>query len=158
EGRFRLKGIGRERLVTLRIEGPTIVSTELWAMTRAGDKIRTASWRRDQGDGEMTFVGANFEHVAPTSRPIVRVVRHKDTGEPVPGAVVQSYLFAGTNFVLTHLRAVADKHGRYRLLGMPKGQGNQIRVGPPEGQPYLMSLLSVPDDPGVGPVTVDLKL
>src|SRR5262249_43450018 len=46
----------------------------------------------------------------------------------------------------------------YRLLGMPKGQGNQVRAVPPEGQPYLMSLVNVPDGPGLDPVTVDVRM
>src|SRR5207302_116004 len=60
DGRFRLGGVGRERVVALRIEGPTIVSTELWGMTRLGDKLRVSQWRRGEGGEEMTFVGANF--------------------------------------------------------------------------------------------------
>jgi RNA polymerase sigma factor (sigma-70 family) len=158
EGRFRIKGVGRERLVGLRIEGPTLVSTQLWAMTRPCDTLKAASWRRGQGDPAMTFVGTNFRHIVPPGRPIVGVVRDKDTGKPIPGAVVQSYIFGKSNSVETHLRTVADKDGRYRLPGMPKGEGNQIRVGPPDGQPYLMALASVPEILGLNPVTVDVKL
>ena len=108
----------------------------------------------------MIFLGAESgEHLIPPCRPIVGVVRDKDTGKPIPGAVVQSYHFAGTNLVgRTHLRAVADQEGRYRLLGMPKGEGNQIRVVSPEGQPYLTVQAGVPDNPGLEPATVDIKL
>jgi RNA polymerase sigma factor (sigma-70 family) len=159
EGRFRLNGVGKERVVALRVEGPTVVSTELWAMTRAGDKVEADAWRRGDG-GKMAFFGADTgEHLVPPCRPIAGVVRDKDTGKPIPGAVVESYQFAGTNFVArTHLRAVADEQGRYRLLGMPKGEGNQVRVRPPEGQPYLTVVARVADGPGLEPAALDVKL
>jgi hypothetical protein len=160
DGRFRIDGVGRERVAVLRVEGPTIESTELWAMTRPGDPLRTARWRRGDRSLEMTFVGTEFEHHVAPSRSIVGVVRDKDTGRPIPGAVVQSYTFAGVAslVVRSHVRAVADKDGRYRLLGMPAGEGHLVRVGPPGDQPYLMSLVPVPDAPGLEPVTLDVPL
>src|SRR5262249_49145833 len=39
EGRFQLKGIGRERLVALSLEGPTIVRSRVSVRTRPGKKI-----------------------------------------------------------------------------------------------------------------------
>jgi hypothetical protein len=137
---------------------PTVVSSVLWAMTRPGEKVQVSLHGGGAG-GEATFVGANFEHVATPCRPIVGVVRGKDTGQPIPGAVVESYQFAGSKVVeQTHIRAVADNQGRYRLLGMPRGSGHLIRVGPPEGQPYLKALARVPDGPGLEPVTLDVQL
>jgi RNA polymerase sigma factor (sigma-70 family) len=156
EGRFVLKGIGRERVVALTIEGPTVASTNVWAMTRAGEKVRVAM--QQHGAGEVTLAGATFEQIVPPCRPIVGSVRDKDTGKPIPGAIVESYIIGGKNFTQTHLRAVADKEGCYRLLGMPKVEGNQIRVGPPDGQPYLTALATVRDGPGLEPVTVDVEL
>jgi RNA polymerase sigma factor (sigma-70 family) len=158
EGRFRLKGIGRERVVALIIEGPTVASTDVWAMTRAGEPIRLAMHPRKQGGLEVTLAGATFEQIVAPSRPIVGTIRDKDTGKPIPGAVVESYVFGGKSVTQTHLRAIADKEGRYRLLGMPKVEGNQIRIGPPDGQPYLMALARVSDGPGLEPVTVDVEL
>src|SRR5262249_541684 len=55
-------------------------------------------------------------------------------------------------------RTVAGPDGRYRLTGLPKGEGNVITGAPPEGQPYLMALCHVPDRAGLGPVTVDFAL
>jgi RNA polymerase sigma factor (sigma-70 family) len=158
DGRFTLKGIGRERLVTLRIDSPTVASTELWAMTRPGETLRVLPWPRNLGGEEMIFTGAKFEQIVTPCRPIEGVVCDRDSSEPIPGAVVQSYQFAGRNVAgETHLQAVADKDGRYRLLGMPKGR-NQIRVVPPDGQPYLSVLANVPDSPGLEPVTVNLQM
>jgi RNA polymerase sigma factor (sigma-70 family) len=156
EGRFTLKGVGRERVVTLRVDGPTIVSTEFWAMTRPGDKIVASLFGR--GQGEVTFVGADSEHIVPPCQPIEGVVRDKDTGKPLPGAVVQAYAIGNRQVEPgTSLRAETDADGKYKLLGLPKGR-NQIRAVSPDGQPYLSMAATVPDGPGLEPVAVDFKL
>jgi RNA polymerase sigma factor (sigma-70 family) len=162
DGRFILRGVGRERVVALRLSGPTIASTELFAMTRPGDTLRVDSWRRGGSGPDMVFCGSTFEHISAPSQTIIGIVRDKDTGKPIPGAIVRSYAFAiGPRQRIggqTHLRAVTDKQGRYRLDGMPKSEGNEIRAEGPEGQPYLMSLAEVPKGFALEPVTVDFEL
>src|SRR5262249_26119435 len=92
-------------------------------------------------------------------KPIVGVVRDKDTGKPIPGAIVTSYKRAGSQIsAVTDLRAVVDREGRYRLMGMPKGEGNVIRAGPPDTEPYLMTVQSIADTPGFEPITADFTL
>src|SRR5262249_32601299 len=56
------------------------------------------------------------------------------------------------------VRTTTDAKGRYRLVGLPKGVGNKIRLVPPAGQPYLSVHALVPDSPGLNPVTVDVEL
>src|SRR5205807_1804948 len=128
EGRFRLKGIGRERLVSLRIEGPTIVATELWAMTRPGTEVRAASWRRGLGE-DMIFVGANFDHLAAPSRPVVGIVRgkvtDKATSKPVHSiihyAVFQDNPFRQEAPGLTFDQQMQTRaeDGTFRFVGLP---------------------------------------
>jgi hypothetical protein len=164
DGRFTLRGVGRERVVALRLQGATVAAAELYAMTRPGDTLKVAQWRRGDPAGEMTFCGSTFEHIAALAQTIVGVIRDKDTGKPLPGAVVQSYILASHGDPRhrlggqTHLKAVADEEGRYRLDGMPKGKGNEIRARGPGGEPYLMSLVEVPEAFALEPVTVDIQL
>jgi hypothetical protein len=160
DGRFIIRGLGRERLVDLRFEGPTIVTRNVYAMTRPGETIRTPRHIGYLPDPEfLTLYGNGFDFVAAPCKVIVGVVRDKDTGKPIPGAVVTSYKRAGSRTsALTDLRAVADREGRYRLAGMPKGDGNVIRAGPPESEPYLMAVKEVADTPGFEPVTADFAL
>ncbi|MHC5543868.1 carboxypeptidase-like regulatory domain-containing protein, partial [Singulisphaera rosea] len=40
DGRVRIEGVGRERLLTAVVEGPTIETTEITIMTRRGDTVR----------------------------------------------------------------------------------------------------------------------
>jgi RNA polymerase sigma factor (sigma-70 family) len=159
-GRFEIKGVGRERLAELRLEAPAIATTDVFAMTRPGDTLRLPGYRKYLPRTTiLTLHGNGFGHVAAPGKPIVGVVRDRDTGKPIPGAVVTSFQRAGDPIsARTDLRAVADREGRFRLLGMPKGEGNVIRAGPPENEPYLMATCRVEDTPGLGPVTVDFRL
>src|SRR5262249_14315094 len=108
---------------------------------------------------KMSLVyGVPFDFAAAPCKPIVGVVRDKDTGKPIPGAIVTSFQLAGSNYVQTEVQTVADKDGKYRLNGMPKGEGNVIRAGPPEGVPYLMPTHRLADSPGLQPITADFTL
>jgi RNA polymerase sigma factor (sigma-70 family) len=160
DGRFTIKGLGRECFVTLRVESPAIATREIHATTRPGAMIEVpGQWSVKDGDAPRFVFGVPFDFAAAPCKPIVGVVRDKDTGKPIPGAIVTSYKIAGSNFVeRTEIKTVADKDGKYRLNGMPKGDGNIIRAGPPEGQPYLMALHNVADTPGLEPITADFNL
>jgi protocatechuate 3,4-dioxygenase beta subunit len=159
DGRFTIKGLGRERFVTLRLEGPTIVHRTIYVATRLGGLIEVpGQWSPSDKLKTSLVYGVPFDYAAAPCKPIVGVVRDKDTGKPFPGAAVTSYQFAGSNYVQTQLRTITDKDGKYQLNGMPKGVGNVIRAGPPEGAPYLMAVHSVGDSPGLEPITADFNL
>jgi RNA polymerase sigma factor (sigma-70 family) len=159
DGRFEIKGVGRERLVRLALEGPTVARQELSVYTRPGKPIHATGFARNPEGSQLTYYGATFEHTAAPTRPIVGVVRDKDTGKPLAGVTVQSDRFAGTNTSGDgSVRTVTDKDGRYRLVGMPKGAGNTILAVPAAGQPYLRSAHEVADPLGLEPVTVDFAL
>ena len=87
------------------------------------------------------------------------MVRDKDTKQPLAGITITSERLAndpvgGYQMVQT----TTDAQGRYRLVGMPKGEGNQIKAVPGSDQPYLISYKDVPDSPGLDPVTADFEL
>jgi len=86
DGRFKLAGFGRERVVHLHVTGPAIASTGLEVMTRANEKVKGAEL--DPFDGVRHVYGAAFDYVAVASRPIRGVVRDKATGKPLAGAWV----------------------------------------------------------------------
>src|SRR5262249_38688030 len=90
DGRFRLTGIGRERIVDLRVEGPTIQSASITAMTRNAPAVSSP---RDAFGGK-TIYGATFDHLIPPGRALTGVVRDKRTGKPLAGVSVGG---TGTN-------------------------------------------------------------
>jgi RNA polymerase sigma factor (sigma-70 family) len=159
DGRFQLKGIGRERLVGIRIEGPTIETKQVRVMTRPGEMITALAFRRYLKGGTLTYYGATFDHYAAPAKPIVGVVRDKETGKPLAGVTIRSDQWAGTEGSGNGLiRTTTDQEGRYQLVGMPKGQGNAILALPAEGQPYLLAVKEVGDSQGLDPITVDFAL
>ena len=57
------------------------------------------------------------------------------------------------------ITATTDAEGRYRLIGLPKGDGHVLSVYPPLDQPYFMTdFLKVSAGPGLEPVRFDIAL
>ena len=119
-GRFRLSGIGRNRLVTAQLDGPTITSQHLHMLTRPGKMIET-------------YYGAEFRHAAAPTKPIVGVVRDKDTKKPLAGFTVRSLALATGPYSYQEfdlVRTTTDAQGRYRLTGMPKARATRSWPSP----------------------------
>jgi protocatechuate 3,4-dioxygenase beta subunit len=162
-GRFRLTGIGRNRLVRVQIDGPTIASQQLCILTRPGKAIAVMASRGRPEEGiPGTFTnyhGASFVYVAAPTKPVVGVIRDKDSRRPLAGVTVQSYKLANSTISgMDIIQTTTDARGRYRLTGLPKGEGNKIKLVPPGNLPYVVVEGDVPDSPGLDPVTVDFEL
>lgn len=159
DGRFRLEGLGAERVVKLTVEGGTIAATSIDVATRRMEPIPARGFRNQHGPGFRSIYGADFTFTAAPSRPIEGVLKDAETGRPLVGTEVRSNRFAGSDFVGTEtLKTRTDAQGRFRLSGMPKGQGNRILIVPDDEQPYLVQEVDVPDPPGVAPVSVEVAL
>jgi hypothetical protein len=100
--------------------------------------------------------------VAAPTKPIVGVVCDRDTKKPLVGVKIYSYKMANNPVHSFDSQAIVwattDAEGRYRLIGMPKGEGNKIMVAPPDDQPYVPVHAEVRDTAGLDPVTVDFPL
>ncbi len=153
KGQLRLAGLGRERLVTAVIEGPTIASQEVWILSR------TAAVPKPRGYAELTIHLASFTHVAAPTRPVVGVVRDRATKRPLAGVRVWA-MQAGsqTGIIPTHIATYTDAAGNYRLIGLPKGPGSVVAVEPTADQPYLGVRFGVPDPVGGEPVVANVEL
>ena len=160
DGRFRLSGIGVERVVLLWIEGPTIVtSLDVHARTRPGPTYRLPAQQGKPEFGTLVFHGATFDHVAAPTRPIEGTVRDKATGKPLGGVSIRSNRFAGN--VISgrdYVRATSGADGRYRLVGMPGGPGNAITANPGPGLPYFGAGAEAPAGTAPEPAVVDVVL
>ena len=147
DGRFTLKGIGRDRMVHVAISGPNIASQLLEVETRPGP-MRTLPGRIRQGKmlPKRIRYGARFEHVAAPSRPVVVVVRERGSGRPILGARI--------NF-----REATDARGRFRLGGLPYEDKITLQVYLPAGLPYFSREVTIEaKEPGLKPVTADIEL
>ena len=159
DGRFRLEGIGAERVVTLKVRGESVAFDAFEVMTRQCGPIAAKGFPSQYGPGSETVHGADFTYAARPSRPVEGIVRDAGTGRPMEGVSVESNRFAGSDFGETRLlKSRTDAQGKFRLVGLPKGEGNGLLALPNDDQPYFMREVSVPDAPGVGPVSVDVEL
>jgi|GEM_PF-3027726 len=165
EGRFKLRGIGPNRLVILRLEGPTITTRHLRVLTRAGESLRVLRWEADpqfkRAAVFVTYYGTNFRYPATPTKPIVGIVRDKNTKKPLAGVTIRNHTIADPESEHDYeyvVQTTTDKDGRYRLVGMPAGEGNRIAVIASTAGPYLVSASDVPHTPGLEPVTVDFEL
>jgi RNA polymerase sigma factor (sigma-70 family) len=161
DGRFRMTGIGRERVVSLWIEGPTIATSlaTIHARTRPGPTFGLAAERDKPEFGTLVFYGATFDHVAAPTRPIEGTVRDKDSGKPLAGISIRSFRFAGSVISGSdHVRTTTGPDGRFRLVGMPGGAGNVITASAGPALPYLGASAEVSAGSVPEPATVDFAL
>jgi RNA polymerase sigma factor (sigma-70 family) len=161
DGRFQLRGIGRERLVHLRIEGPTIATQIVNVMTRKQERIRLPLTRRHPKGEAITYHGATVDVLAVPTKPVVGVVRDRDTGKPLAGVTVTpskvSNPWGISNYNQGLIETTTDSQGRYRLVGLPKGDDNRLLVRTTD-LPYLPASLTVANTPGLEAVTADFAL
>ena len=111
EGRFRLTGIGRDRIVEIEVEGPTIQSATITAMTRPSATVSTPPGTdlRRQDD-----LRRDLRPPHSPGRALTGVVRDKRTKQPLAGVTVCG---KGTNARVTHRRA-----GTVHAARLPQGQ------------------------------------
>jgi RNA polymerase sigma factor (sigma-70 family) len=153
DGRFRLAGVGRERVVVLRIGGPKVRQELAVVVTRAVPKFR--AFDNPTTDTKFTVYGATFDHVAAPAQPLVGTVRDRDTGKPLAGVRIDAETLSPV---------ITDRQGKYRLDSLPDGYGERDDFGipvlavPPANQPYLIGFKEVKPRAGLQAVTVDFRL
>jgi RNA polymerase sigma factor (sigma-70 family) len=162
DGRFTLRGVGRERAVALIVEGPTIETKEINVLTRPGLATISIPWYRHAPElGISTYYSIGFDHAAAPCRTVSGVVRDKVTGKPVAGATVRAERGVGNPFY--HNQATTDDAGRYRLTGLSRAPLQRGRdtlvVVPPEGQTaYLSPQMRLGSGVGLEKVTINFDL
>jgi beta-lactamase regulating signal transducer with metallopeptidase domain len=159
EGRFTLKGVGRERIVSLLISGPRIETRFERVATRDMPTIHVPPYeRQDNLSNEITCHGVPFELVPGPGLEAVGTVRDKDTGKPLAGATVQTTALFGNP--LRVLKTTTDAEGRYRLSGIPRktdfGDGQELLAAVKDGPAYLQSVQRLGE--ALGPITKDFEL
>jgi hypothetical protein len=159
QGRFAIQGVGGERLIRLKLSGPTIQTKEIGVLTRSTLPFRVTNGRGSPDWGIAVYYGTTFTHAAAPTKPVTGVVKDKETGKPLAGVRIASDRTAEFPvYGFNGIETTTDEHGRYRLIGLPKGHGNQFIAIPAKGQPYLAARADVPDSPALDPVSLDIGL
>jgi hypothetical protein len=160
QGRFRLSGVGRERVVAFRTEGPNIEQLQIYAVTRAGidfkrvDRSSPSNKSLMEGGWVMPVVyGNKFHHLANPTRPIVGTIRERGTGKPIADATVSAGV-SGREVFVSNTRT--DAEGHYRVVGLPtEGRVSVFAVR----RPYLgQNVTRTIESAGAEPVTMDVEL
>jgi RNA polymerase sigma factor (sigma-70 family) len=147
DGRFRLEGIGRERLVLISVTGPTIASVSIIAMTK---DVATVRAEKTYSTGRsLTFHGARFDIVAVPGRTLHGVVRDPASGKVLSGVRVFGHPIDenGSNYsgptLYSGSESHSDVHGSYRLTGLPRVNRYRVSAAPGRGIPYPGASLEV---------------
>ncbi|MHC5540459.1 carboxypeptidase regulatory-like domain-containing protein, partial [Singulisphaera rosea] len=162
DGRFHIKGIGRERILTAVVEGPTIETAEVSIMTRRTDTVRRKPKTYEPGNIPKSgihfdvpeILGADSDFVAAPTRLVTGLVRDGRTGHPLVGVEVEMRERVNT----PRLKAVTDHDGRYRLVGLPVGREVSLSATVPDDQPYFDGHRSFTIPPGEAAVDVSFSL
>jgi hypothetical protein len=175
DGRFRITGIGRGRIATLQLDGPTIETTCFDVRTWPGAPIHLPAHRSPRSYAPWTVYGATFEHVAGPTRAIEGVVRDRETGRPLADILVYGQQSAPRQ--ASTVRTMTDAQGRYRLVGLPLGREGKLvavpacdlsagrnwfgidpRLPADRCPPYFGAAVPVGNSPGKEPVHLDIAL
>ena len=156
DGRFRLEGVGRERLVVLAIGGPAVESDLLLVVTRGGKAFRIGDFPHEEGPEHLVHPAA-FQYAAGPPRPVRGTVRDRQTGKPIAGVVI--------DLGVALPRATTKKDGTYRLDSLPGPIARQRGLKsfpaiaiPPSDRPYLPAHKKVSVGRPSEPLLVDFAL
>jgi hypothetical protein len=161
EGRFEIKGVGRDRIAGLEFESPQMERDALFALagpglsrggpqTRSGRRVRPAL-----RFPAPPLVSPDFDHILGPTKPITGIVRSKGMGKPLAGVRVRA--LEPRKWAL--VEALTDSKGSFRLIGVPKAESYLIEAIPRSGvDPFLGARLTLTDTAGLAPIETSIEL
>jgi RNA polymerase sigma factor (sigma-70 family) len=163
QGRFTVRGVGDERVVSLSLSGGGIADAELWVVNRAGfdPKPYNQASAENVPRGFEKFqlgwllYGPNLSVVTEAAKPIRGSVTAADTGKPRPGVTVW-LTRNGKNLAPIIVSAKTDAHGRYELRGARKAKAYMVEVKSDPADGYMACQARAADTPGYQPVTINV--
>ncbi len=166
DGRFTIRGVGRERLAELYIDGvPDLASTLIAVATRDLRPLEIPAHtpeaaRRISNPGlGLSLFGRRFEVTLAPGRTIAGVVRDRETGAPLAGVKVVGPAPTRLEYPgFDRFFATTDKRGRYRIDGFPAMVGESLKVEAPEDRPYFGAEIELDVSAGTGPISLDFPL
>ncbi len=142
DGRFRVNGIGTDRLVHLTVGGPGIASGLVTTMTRESAPVRMPQTCAKCHESTLwdSVYGATFDLVAPPGRSIHGIVRDRTTGKPLSNVEVVG--------MQSETRSVTDESGRFELTGFVKesDRRHKLMLVPTRSQPYYIVSAKRPEN------------
>jgi hypothetical protein len=152
DGRFKLLGIGRDRLAALEISAPSVVTATLTVMTRDAPDVGTG---RGYGPENLAgLYGAGFTLKLERGRTISGMVRDGESHQPIAGMWVgpgrEGYPRDGV-----WNRTSTDAQGRFQVTGLPPSVAKWgITAESPPGMLYQSAAVTVTGD---SPVVIECR-
>jgi beta-lactamase regulating signal transducer with metallopeptidase domain len=134
DGRFRMSGLGRDRLAELAVSAPGVLDTEVTVMTRDVPDVGTLLDFKKKPT--QIIYGAGFTLKLEPGRTIRGVVRDRDSHQPLKGMWVAQYN-QNAEATADWYRFVTDEQGRFAITGQyfSKDKFVVAAIAPP-GVPY----------------------
>jgi RNA polymerase sigma factor (sigma-70 family) len=167
DGRFTLRGVGRDRQANLAATGPgmapmrwTVLNRDeaaevtkavraRWPHTPSPDGPTAGKAAPDRNPGVQVY-GPTFDLRVDTAGTIHGVVRDAMTGRPVQGAMV-FIAYDGSS-------ATSDDRGHYRIVRRDGSNRLRLVARPPDGAPLLGAAHEYDRMPASGEVAADFAL
>lgn len=150
-GRFMLRGVGRDTVPVLRVGGPGIAER---VFIHASRLLLNSAKEADGRTPPEKMPEVRF--VVDPGKAITGLVRDRQTGKPVAGIRVSSPF--GQPWVNHQIETVTDAEGRYRLEGLTKQPKYTLTFSPGADGPYLNYQSEATDTDALQPVKVDVGL
>ena len=171
EGRFSLKGIGQDRIVSVRFEAPRIAHQTIYVVPRPPADLKPLQEfvATHNVGGEVHqlakphLFGAQFEFAVGPAKPIIGRVVEMETGKPIVGAYVsgrphydsRSSSPAGFPGEGRAIGIRTGQDGSFRLNGISKSQHYRVSVSTPG---WLHASRTIADTAGQVPIEVEIQL
>jgi RNA polymerase sigma factor (sigma-70 family) len=163
DGRFSIPDAGRERMVVLLIEGPTIERKVARVLPRAAEEVKALR----EGSGQRMMPGmprsndptiypTTFDHTAGPTKIVAGTVREHGTAKPLAGIKINAG--AEGSWWQDGAQATTDEKGQFRLVGLPKAGSYRLSTFAGEGSSYLPAGKQVTGTGGLEPLQVDFEL
>ena len=159
DGRFKLTGIGRDRIADLMVSGSGVAATEVHVFSRNEAEIRTVD--RAMVRRQSFIVHApKFQLALAPSKRVEGVIRDKDSGKPIAGLHLQAAAFDESSMIPDPgIAATTDREGRYRLDGLSRAPAYRLFITAGEGLPYTNATFKVPaEGRALEAVTFDIAM
>jgi RNA polymerase sigma factor (sigma-70 family) len=150
-GRFRFTGLGRDRLVTLRVGGPGVAWTALSVLVRPGKPL-TGKEHPGRDARPYAVYPATFDLPLPPGRTVAGTVKDDATGKPLAGIKVR------VGFQPPEV--LTDRDGRFEIPAVPKDEKLDLAVTPGPALPdYLGTSIELAgDNPGLGTIRAEVRV
>lgn len=162
EGRYKLRGVGKERLATILFEGAGIARSQPQLVTRKGfdpKPYNEVLLKSDYSDLRVLnrflgLIAPDHVLIAEPGRVIEGRILEANGGKPIAGCGVS--VMTGYDDGMT---TTSDHDGKYRFEGVPKRSiGYRVFTYPAKNSPYLAAIGNSSEIEGFGPVSIDIRL